>query len=239
MGQKVHPYVLRLGFGKDWRSRWFTARKREFADFLEEDIRIREVVRKNYPKGSISDIIIERVSPTLIKVFIKTSRPGVIIGRRGQDIEKVKNALRELTKKEIDVPVQEVSEAALDAQLVAETIAFQLTKRVNFRRAMKKAMQQAQNLGCEGMKMRCSGRLEGAEIARAEIYRYGKVPLQTFSADIDYGFGLAATTYGTIGVKVWIYRGVKPLGAYMIQEAAPQQDRQRPRYSPRQSEGER
>ncbi|MDD5194517.1 MAG: 30S ribosomal protein S3 [Candidatus Omnitrophica bacterium] len=221
MGQKVHPYVLRIGFGKDWRSRWFTAKKREYADFLEEDIHIRELVKKSYQKGSISDIIIERVSPTFVKVRIKTSRPGVIIGRRGQDIQRVKGELRELTKKEIDIDTLDVPEPGLDAQLVAEQIAFQLTKRVNFRRAMKKALQQAQSLGCEGMKTRCSGRLDGAEIARMEIYKYGKVPLQTFSADIDYGFGLASTTYGTIGVKVWIYKGEKKLGSYMFREDAP------------------
>jgi small subunit ribosomal protein S3 len=226
MGQKVHPYVLRLGFGKDWRSRWFTSKKREYADFLEEDVHIREHVKKSYQKGSISDIIIERISPTFIKVRIKTSRPGVIIGRRGQDIERLREDLRKLTKKEIDIPVQEVLEPGLDAQLVSEQIAFQITKRVNFRRAMKKAMQQAQALGCEGMKTKCSGRLEGAEIARNEIYKYGKVPLQTFSADIDYGFGLAKTTYGTIGVKVWIYRGVKRLGSYMLREENLQEETQ-------------
>ncbi|MDD5583553.1 MAG: 30S ribosomal protein S3 [Candidatus Omnitrophica bacterium] len=227
MGQKVHPYVLRLGFGKDWRSRWFTSKKREYADFLEEDVHIRELVKKSYQKGSISDIIIERVSPTIIRLRIKTSRPGVIIGRRGQDIERVKGELRALTKKEVDIDVQEVLEAGLDAQLVSEQIAFQITKRVNFRRAMKKAMQQAQGLGCEGMKTKCSGRLEGAEIARNEIYKYGKVPLQTFSADIDYGFGLAKTTYGTIGVKVWIYRGVKKLGSYMLREENLQEETQK------------
>ncbi len=226
MGQKVHPYVLRIGFGKDWLSKWFTSRKSEYADFLEEDIKIRKKIKASYPFGSISQIIIERVSPTLIRIKIKTSRPGVIIGRRGQDIERNKADISRLTKKEIMIDVLEVSDPQLDAQLVAEMIAFQLKKRINFRRAMKKALQQAGNMGCEGMKVRCKGRLDGAEIARAEIYKFGKIPLQTFRADIDYGFGLAQTTYGTIGVKVWIYKGTKQPGYYMIGEA-PNNARQR------------
>jgi small subunit ribosomal protein S3 len=222
MGQKVHPYVLRLGFGKDWQSRWFTQRTREYADFLEEDVKIREIIRKNYPMGCIASIGIDRVSTTLVRIKVRTSKPGVIIGRRGQDIEKVKSILGKLSKKEIIIDVEEVLEPILEAQLVAESIAFQQLKRVHFRRAMKKAMQQAQGLGCEGMKIRCSGRLGGAEIARPEIIRYGKVPLQTFKADIDYGFAEAKTTYGIIGVKVWIYRGEKPLGSYLIK--TPKQD---------------
>lgn len=218
MGQKVHPYVLRLGFGKDWLSRWISLRKREYAQFLEEDFRAREVIKKNYPLGSIATIVIERVSQTIIRIRIRTSRPGVIIGRRGQDIERVKKELADLTKKEIIIDVEEVTEPAIEAQLVAELIAFQMTKRVGYRRAMKKAMQQAQALGCEGMRIKCSGRLDGAEIARNEIYKYGKVPLQTFRADIDYGAGVAKTTYGTNGVKAWIYKGEKKLGSYLIRE---------------------
>jgi len=216
MGQKVHPYVLRIGFGKDWQSRWFTPRRREFADFLEEDQKIRHLIRASYSLGTISAIGIERVSSELIRIRIKTSRPGVIIGRRGQDIEKLKKDLGRLSKREIVIDVEEVLDPALDATLVAELIAFQIIRRVHFRRAMKKAMQQAQGLGCEGMKIRCSGRLGGAEIARNEIYRYGKIPLQTFKADIDLGFGLARTTYGTIGVKVWIYKGEKLPGSYLL-----------------------
>ncbi|MFA5337036.1 MAG: 30S ribosomal protein S3 [Candidatus Omnitrophota bacterium] len=218
MGQKVHPYILRIGFGKDWLSRWISLKKTEYAQFLEEDVRIRELIKKSYQMGSIAAIVIERVSPTLIRIKIRTSRPGVIIGRRGQDIERVKSEIGKLAKKEVIVDVEEVTEPALEAQLVAELIAFQMTKRVNFRRAMKKAISQALGLGCEGIKIKCSGRLEGAEIARNEIYRYGKVPLQTFRADIDYGFGVARTTYGTNGVKVWIYKGEKPLGSYMIKQ---------------------
>lgn len=217
MGQKVHPYILRIGFGKTWQSRWFAVKRSEYADFLEEDLRIRDLIKKNYPLGSISNIIIERVSLTLIRIRVRTSRPGVIIGRRGQDIEKIKRGISSLTQKEIIVDVEEVVDPSVDAQLVAELIAFQLLKRVNFRRAMKRTIQQALAAGCEGIKIRCSGRLGGVEIARSESYKQGKVPLQTFRADIDYGFTVAKTPYGTIGVKTWIYKGVKNLGHYMLQ----------------------
>ena len=216
MGQKVHPYILRIGFGKDWLSRWFTVNKREYANFLEEDVKIRKIVKSSYPTGSVSIIIIERVSMGVIRVKIRTSRPGVIIGRRGQDIERVKKILFELVKKEIYIDVEEVKDASKDAQLVAEQIGFQLKRRVHFRRAMKKAIQQATNRGAEGIKIRCSGRLGGVEIARKETYKEGKVPLQTFRADIDYGFFMANTTYGVIGVKVWIYKGIKNLGDYLV-----------------------
>ena len=218
MGQKVHPYILRIGFGKDWLSRWFSPRRREYASLLEEDIRIRDIIRKYYFRGSVAAIIIERVSTTAIRIRIKTSRPGVIIGRRGQDIERVKKTLIDFTKKELMIDVEEVADPALEAQLVAEMIGFQLIKRVNFRRAMNRAMQQATALGGEGMKIKCSGRLGGVEIARKESCKYGKVPLQTFRADIDYGFFVAKTTYGTIGIKVWIYKGEKRLGSYLYRD---------------------
>jgi len=218
MGQKVHPYILRIGFGKDWLSRWFTPKKREFADFLEEDIKIRQYIKRCYSKGSVATIVIERVSLGIIKIRIRTSRPGVIIGRRGQDIERVKAELNRTTKKEIIIDVEEVTEPALEAQLVAEMIGFQLMRRVHFRRAMKKAIQQTVSAGGEGIKIKCSGRLGGVEIARKESYKHGKVPLQTFRADIDYGFYIARTTYGAIGIKVWIYKGEKRLGHYLIKE---------------------
>lgn len=218
MGQKVHPYILRIGFGKDWLSRWFSSKKSEFASFLEEDIRIREHIKKSYSRGSVATIIIERVSSGIVRIRIRTSRPGVIIGRRGQDIERVKSELNRLTNKEIIIDVEEVIDPALEAQLVAEMIGFQLIRRINFRRAMKKAIQQVIASGGEGIKLKCSGRLGGVEIARKESYKYGKVPLQTFRADIDYGFHIAKTTYGTIGVKVWIYKGEKRLGHYLIRE---------------------
>ena len=215
MGQKVHPFILRIGFGKNWQSRWFTTRQKEYADFLEEDIKVRKWIKTNYPSGSIAEVIIERVSATLLRIRVRTSRPGVIIGRRGQDIESAKKTLSNMTKKEILIDVEEVSEPQLEAQLVSELIAFQIVKRVHFKKAMKRAIQQANSLGCEGAKIRCAGRLGGAEIARNEIQRYGKVPLQTFRADIDYGYANARTTYGIIGVKTWIYKGEKPLGHYM------------------------
>jgi len=218
MGQKVHPYILRIGFGRDWLSRWFTPKKREFADFLEEDIKIRDHVKRCYSKGSVATIVIERVSLGIIKIRIRTSRPGVIIGRRGQDIERVKAELGRMTKKEIVIDVEEVTEPALEAQLVAEMIGFQLMRRVHFRRAMKKAIQQTVSAGGEGIRIKCSGRLGGVEIARKESYKHGKVPLQTFRADIDYGFYIARTTYGAIGIKVWIYKGEKRLGHYLIKE---------------------
>jgi len=218
MGQKVHPYVLRIGFGKTWQSRWFSGRKREFAAFLEEDVHIRKIVKDAYQAGSVAEVIIERVSPEKIRVKIRTSRPGVIIGRRGQDIERVKGAIAELTGKEIQIDVLEVATPQLDAQLVAEMIGFQLIKRVAFRRAMKKAIFQAFQEGCEGIKMQCSGRLGGAEIARSESYKQGKVPLQTFRSNIDYGYYIARTPYGTIGIKVWVYRGEARPGAYMIEQ---------------------
>jgi small subunit ribosomal protein S3 len=224
MGQKVHPYILRIGFGKDWLSRWFTSKKREYADFLEEDIKIRRHIKNSYRQGSIAEIIIERISAMAIRIVIWTSSPGIIIGRHGQEIERIKQELRDLTKKEAKVDVEEVVEPARHAQLVAELIAFQLTKRVNFRRAMKKAMQQVISLGGEGIKLRCSGRLGGVEIARTETYKYGKVPLQTFRADIDYGFAIAKTTYGTIGVKAWIYNGEKKLGSYLYSKEAVEQE---------------
>ena len=218
MGQKVHPYILRIGFGKDWLSRWFTPKKKEFADFLEEDLKIRGHIKKSYSRGSVATIVIERVSLGIVRIRIRTSRPGVIIGRRGQDIERVKAELNKLTKKEIIIDVEEVTEPALEAQLVAEMIGFQLIRRVHFRRAMKKAIQQAVSSGGEGIKIKCSGRLGGVEIARKESYKHGKVPLQTFRADIDYGFYIARTTYGAIGIKVWIYKGEKRLGHYLIKE---------------------
>jgi len=215
VGQKVHPYVLRIGFGKNWLSRWFIDRRKEFAIYLEEDVRIRKIVKKTYPEGSIARIVIERVSPMSIRVKIETSRPGVIIGRRGQDIEKIKSDIYQLTKKEVNIDVVEVPEPFIEAQLVAEMVSFQIIRRVNFRRAMKKAVANAIQSGAGGIKIRCSGRLGGHEIARSEKYKHGKVPLQTFRSDIDYGFAVAKTTYGTIGVKVWIYRGEAYAGDYL------------------------
>ena len=218
MGHKVHPFILRIGFGKDWKSRWFSDRKSDYAQFLDEDYRVRNLIKDTYALGSVASIVIERLSSVLIRIIIRTSRPGVIIGRRGQDIERLKSAIANLTKKEIVVDVKEVTDPSTEAQLIAELVAFQMIKRVNFRRAMKRAIQQAVNLGCEGIRIRCSGRLGGVEIARSEQYKYGKIPLQTFRIDIDYGFSVAKTTYGTIGVKAWVYKGEKYLGSYLERE---------------------
>jgi len=218
MGQKVHPYILRIGFAKTWQSLWFSGKRKEFADFLEEDTKIRELIKKSYPEGSITQIIIERLSSEVIRARVRTSRPGVIIGRRGQDIERVKSQIVDKTGKEVRIDVEEVLKPTVEAQLIGELVGFQIVKRVNFRRAMKRAITQALNEGCQGIKIRCSGRLGGLEIARSEVYKQGKIPLQTFRSDIDYGYSVAKTTYGTIGVKVWVYRGESPLGAYLKKE---------------------
>lgn len=205
MGHKVNPISMRLGYIKNWRSRWF-ARKKDFADFLHEDLAIRKYVKKNFSAAGISVVEIERAS-NRAKVIIYTARPGIIIGRKGADIDRLRDDLQDKTKKEIYIEIKEIKNPAIEAQLVAENIAFQLEKRIAFRRAMKKAVQQAMNSGALGIKVKCAGRLGGAEMSRTEGYKEGKVPLQTFRADIDYGFTEALTTYGLIGVKSWIYKG--------------------------------
>lgn len=205
MGQKVHPYGLRVGYIKTWKSRWF-ARKRDFANLLNEDIKIKNYIKKNFSTAAISNIEIERAS-NRIRVIIHSARPGIIIGRRGQDIDRLREDLNRLTNKEVYIDIKEVKNPYIEAQLVAENITFQLEKRVAFRRAMKRALQMAMEHGAGGVRIKCSGRLGGAEIARSEGYRQGKIPLQTFRSDIDYGFAEAYTTYGLIGVKVWIYKG--------------------------------
>lgn len=205
MGHKVNPLSLRLGYIKTWRSRWF-AKKKDFADNLYEDMEIRKYIKANFSSAGISNIDIERASDRA-KVIIYTARPGIIIGRKGADIDRLRDDLQNKTKKEIYIDIKEVKNPATDAQLIAENIAFQLEKRIAFRRAMKKAIQQAMSSGALGIKVKCSGRLGGAEMSRTEGYKEGKVPLQTFRADIDYGFAEALTTYGLIGVKAWIYKG--------------------------------
>lgn len=205
MGHKVNPISMRLGYIKNWKSRWF-ARKKGFADALHEDLAIRKYVKKNFSAAGISAIDIERAS-NRAKVIIYTARPGIIIGRKGADIDRLRDDLQDKTKKEIYIEIKEVKNPSIEAQLVAENIAFQLEKRIAFRRAMKKAVQQAMNSGALGIKVKCAGRLGGAEMSRTEGYKEGKVPLQTFRADIDYGFTEALTTYGLIGVKSWIYKG--------------------------------
>src|SRR3954469_24189900 len=204
MGQKVHPYGFRLGFNKPWRSRWFS--KQGYAGLLQEDIELRESLRKQLKSAGVSSIEVDRPGNKL-RVTIRTSRPGIIIGRKGAEIEKLKSALAKKTKREVFIDIQEVHKPELDAQLVSESIALQLEKRVAFRRAMRKAVDSALRFGCKGIKVRVSGRLNGAEIARSEWYLQGQLPLHTLRADIDYGFAEAHTTYGVIGVKCWLYKG--------------------------------
>lgn len=204
MGQKAHPYSLRLGYIKDWKSRWFA--KRDYKDTLHEDLSIRKFLKKELAAAGVSSIEIERkAGKARIQIF--TARPGIIIGRRGQEIDRIKDAVARFTKSEIILDIKEVKVPQSDAQLVAENIALQLEKRVAFRKAMKKALSAAQAKGVGGIKVICKGRLGGNEIARSEGYLEGKVPLGTFRANIDYGFAEAFTTYGTIGVKIWIYHG--------------------------------
>ncbi len=223
MGQKAHPYGLRLGYIKTWKSRWFA--EKGFADTLDEDIKVRKHVKKTLAHAGISNIEIER-SRGKMRIRIYTARPGVIIGRRGQEIDKIREGLNKLTKSEVFLDIKEIKSPQTDAQLVAENITGQLEKRIGFRRAMKKAVQGAMQKGALGIKLKCKGRLGGAEIAREEGYHEGKVPLTTLRADIDYGFAEAMTTYGIIGCKVWIYKGdilVKK------EEAVQRQERERQR----------
>lgn len=205
MGQKTHPIGFRLGFNKEWTSRWF-AKGKEYARLLHEDLEIKKQVKKRYYHAGISRVMVERIGPK-IRVIIFTARPGIIIGRGGKEIENLKNFLEELTQKEVYIDIREVDKPELDATLVAEGIALQLEKRIAYRRAMKKAVDAALKMGAKGIKVMCSGRLAGVEIARSEWYLKGRLPLQTLKADIDYAFTQALTTYGQIGVKVWIYRG--------------------------------
>lgn len=204
MGQKVHPIGFRLGFTKFWGSRWYA--ERDYAALLHEDIKIRKVVKEKLSHAGVSKIEIERSAQTA-KINIFTAKPGIIIGRKGAEVDKLKKDLATLTGKQIFINIMEVKKPEIEAQLVAENIAMQLIKRIAFRRAMKKSVVTALRFGAQGIKIRCSGRLAGAEIARAEWYKEGRVPLHTLRADIDYGFAEAKTTYGQIGIKVWIYKG--------------------------------
>ncbi len=204
MGQKTHPIGFRLGITKNWSSRWFT--KKDFASFIAEDALIRKYIRKRHKRASVSKIEIERTSKKVI-VNLHTGRPAIVIGRKGTEVERLKTELKHITDKEIDLNIYEVKTPELDAQLVADNLARQLVARISFRRAMKKAVSQAMRFGGQGIKVVCKGRLAGAEIARMEWYKEGRVPLHTLRADIDYATSTAITTYGCIGVKVWIYKG--------------------------------
>jgi small subunit ribosomal protein S3 len=204
MGQKVHPYGFRLGITKTWRSRWFATH--DYAKLLLEDLELKETLAGRLKSAGVSSIEVDRPGNKL-RITIRTSRPGIVIGRKGAEIEKLKQDLARKTKREVFIDIQEVHKPELDAQLVSESIALQLEKRVAFRRAMRKAVDSALRFGCKGIKVRVSGRLNGAEIARSEWYLQGQLPLHTLRAVIDYGFSEAHTTYGIIGIKVWIYKG--------------------------------
>ncbi len=207
MGQKVHPKGLRLGIVKDWDSKWFARfREKEFPANVLEDYNIRKYLKKRLYQTGISRIVIERLG-SKIRIFIFAARPGLVIGRKGSEVKSLKEYLRKWTGKEVVINVNEVKTPEIDAQLVAENIAAQIERRINFRRAMKQAVNRAMKMGAQGIKVACSGRLGGAEIARTEWYLEGRVPLHTLRADIDYGFTEAMTTYGKIGVKTWIFKG--------------------------------
>jgi|SRR5687767_6203783 len=209
MGQKTNPIGLRIAVNRDWRSKWY-AEKKEFGKLLTEDRKIRDVLKRKLESASVPKILIERAA-TRCRITILTARPGVVIGRKGAEIDKLKEELSKMTGKEIYVDILEIKQPETDAQLVAENVALQLERRVSFRRAMKKALQTAMDFGAEGIKIRCAGRLGGAELARVEMYHEGRVPLHTLRANIDYGFAEANTMYGKLGVKCWICKGdVKP-----------------------------
>ncbi len=207
MGQKTHPYGFRLGFNKTWRSRWFA--RKDYAELLHEDLKLRGDLKDKLRGAGISSIEIERAANKLV-IRIHTARPGIIIGRKGAEIDKLRTEVQKRTGREVHIDITEVHRPELDAQLVGEAIALQLEKRVAFRRAMRKAVDSALRFGCKGIKVRCAGRLNGAEIARKEWYLQGRLPLQTLRADIDFGLAEAQTTYGVIGVKCWVYRGEAP-----------------------------
>jgi small subunit ribosomal protein S3 len=205
MGQKTNPIGLRVAVNRDWRSKWY-AEKKEFGKLLTEDRKIRDVLKRKLESASVPKILIERAA-TRCRITILTARPGVVIGRKGAEIDKLKEELSKMTGKEIYVDIMEIKQPETDAQLVAENVALQLERRVSFRRAMKKALQTAIDFGAEGIKIRCAGRLGGAELARVEMYHEGRVPLHTLRANIDYGFAEANTVYGKLGVKCWICKG--------------------------------
>jgi len=204
LGQKTHPIGIRLGIIKTWNSKWFA--KKDYKELLHEDLMIQKHIKENLYHAGVPKVEIERTGKK-IKIAIHTARPGIIIGKKGAEVEKLKKALVKLTGKDLSIDIKEVRKPELDAQLVSENIALQLEKRIAFRRAMKKSVASTMRFGALGIKVACSGRLAGAEIARDEWYREGRVPLHTFRSDIDYGTAEAKTTYGRIGVKVWIYKG--------------------------------
>lgn len=205
MGQKIHPYGLRLGIVTDWKSRWYS--EKDYASQVIEDARIRDTLEKELTRGAVSRVEIERIGEKKVQIDIHTARPGVVIGRSGSEVERLRTLLEKITSRLIKINVVEVQDAETDAQLLARGIADQLQGRVSFRRAMKRAIQTAMKAGAQGARVQCSGRLGGADMGRREWYREGRVPLHTLRADVDFGMATAHTTVGTIGVKVWVYRG--------------------------------
>ena len=205
MGQKVHPVGMRLGIVKDWSSTWYAGR-RDYADYLNTDLEVRDYIRRRLAHASVSHIQIRRPARNA-RIVVHTARPGIVIGKKGEDIERLRRDVGRMMKCPVQIGVEEIRKPELDARLVAESVANQLERRIMFRRAMRRAVTNAMRLGAEGIKVMVAGRLNGAEIARSEWYREGRVPLHTLRADIDYGLAEARTTYGVIGVKVWIFKG--------------------------------
>lgn len=226
MGQKIHPIGFRLSVNRGWTSKWF-ANSKNFATTLNEDIKVREFLKKKLAHASISRIVIERPAKNA-RITLFSSRPGVVIGKKGEDIESLRKQLNNLMSVPVTLNIEEVRKPEVDAQLISDSIANQLEKRIMFRRAMKRAMQNAMRFGAQGIKIMSAGRLNGAEIARTEWYREGRVPLHTLRADIDYGFSEASTTYGIIGIKVWVYKG-ENLGNGEKPVAAPEPERRQRR----------
>jgi small subunit ribosomal protein S3 len=235
MGQKIHPTGFRLAVNRGWASRWY-ANNRAFAAMLNEDIRVRDFLRKKLAHAAVSRVVIERPAKNA-RITVHSARPGVVIGKKGEDIEGLRAELQRMLRVPVHVNIEEIRKPELDAQLVADSIATQLQKRIMFRRAMKRAITNAMRLGAQGIKIASSGRLNGIEIARSEWYREGRVPLHTLRADIDYGFAEAKTTYGVIGIKVWVFKGEtigkgdKPVGPAQGAEAPvePPPPQRRPR----------
>lgn len=205
MGHKIHPYGLRLGIIKDWEGKWYAGRK-EYSTLLHEDLAIRRMIKERFFTAGVPRVEVERAA-NRCRITIHTARPGMVIGKGGTEVERLRLELEAMTGKQVQINIVEIKQAEMDAQLIAENIAFQLERRISFRRAMRQAQQRAMRMGAKGIKVRCSGRLGGAEIARTEWNNEGSVPLHTLRGDIDYGFAEARTTYGRIGVKVWVYKG--------------------------------
>src|SRR5512138_562064 len=232
MGQKINPTGFRLAVTRNWGSKWF-ANSKNYAGTLAEDIKVREYLGKKLSHASVSKVTIERPAKNA-RITIHSARPGVVIGKKGEDIETLRGDLRKMMGGDVGLNIEEIRKPEIDAQLIADSIAQQLEKRIMFRRAMKRAMQNAMRLGAQGIKIMCAGRLNGIEIARTEWYREGRVPLHTLRADIDYGFSEARTTYGVIGIKVWVFKGeVMAHNAEPAQAPAPEPTREQPKRPPR------